>query len=121
MARRVGKQNPELVRLLVDLRRAARTHDAPLWASVADRLDRARHAVDPVNVGQLERIAAAGETVAVPGKLLADGPLSKPLTVAAVAFSAGAREKIRAAGGSALTLHALLKAKPDGSGVRLLA
>jgi large subunit ribosomal protein L18e len=121
MARRVGKQNPELVRLLVDLRRAARAHDAPVWASVAERLERARHSVDPVNVGQLERIAAPGETVAIPGKLLADGPLSKALTVGAFAFSSGARDKIRAAGGSALSLHALLKANPEGTGVRLFA
>jgi large subunit ribosomal protein L18e len=121
MARRVGKQNPELLHLLVDLRRTARAHHAPVWASVADRLSRARHSVDPVNVGQLDRIAAAGETIAVPGKLLADGPLSKPLTVGAFAFSTGARDKIRAAGGSAVSLHALLKANPEGTGVRLFA
>ena len=121
MARRVGKQNPELVHLLVELRRAARSHTAPLWASVADRLERARHATVPVNVAHLERLAAAGDTVVVPGKVLADGRLSKALTVGAFAFSAGARDKIRAAGGSAVSLHALLKAKPEGTGVRLLA
>jgi large subunit ribosomal protein L18e len=121
MARREGKQNPELVRLLIELRRTARAHHAPLWASVAERLERARHSIDPVNVSALERIAASGETVAVPGKILADGALTKPLTVGAFAFSAGAREKILAAGGSAVSLHALVKAKPEGAGVRLLA
>jgi large subunit ribosomal protein L18e len=121
MARRLGKQNPELVRLLIELRRTARAHHAPLWASVAERLERARHSVEPVNVSALERIADAGETVAVPGKILADGQLSKALTVGAFAFSAGAREKIRAAGGSAVSLHTLLKSKPEGAGVRLLA
>ncbi|MFY9717873.1 MAG: 50S ribosomal protein L18e [Thermoplasmata archaeon] len=109
------------MRLLIELRRTARAHHAPLWASVAERLERARHSIDPVNVSALERIATAGETVAVPGKILADGELSKPLTVGAFAFSAGAREKIRAAGGSAVSLHALVKAKPEGAGVRLLA
>jgi large subunit ribosomal protein L18e len=121
MARRVGKQNPELLDLLVELRRAARRHGAPLWATVADRLERARHSVDPVNVAHLDRLASAGETVVVPGKLLADGRLSKALTVGAFAYSQGARDKIRAAGGSAVSLHALLKAKPEGTGVRLLA
>ncbi|MGB6500200.1 MAG: 50S ribosomal protein L18e [Thermoplasmata archaeon] len=121
MARRVGKQNPELLRLVIELRRAARSHDAPLWASVADRLERARHSIEPINVSGLERLAAAGETVAVPGKVLADGKISKPLTVGAFAFSAEARAKIRAAGGTAVSLMALLKAKPEGAGVRLLA
>ena len=121
MARRVGKQNPELLRLLIELRRTARAHHAPLWASGAARRERARHSVDPVNVSQLERIAAAGETVAVPGKVLADGELTKALTVGAVSFSSGARDKIRAAGGTAVSLGSLLKSKPEGAGVRLLA
>jgi large subunit ribosomal protein L18e len=121
MARRSRKENPELLRLLVELRRAARTHRAPIWGSVAERLERARHQVDPVNVGRLERLAGAGETVVVPGKLLAAGPLTKKLTVGAFSFSEGAREKVHAAGGLALSLPALLKSKPDGTGVRLLA
>jgi large subunit ribosomal protein L18e len=121
MARRSRKGNPELLGLLVELRRAARAHSAPVWGSVADRLERARHQVLPMNVGQLERLAAAGETIVVPGKLLAAGPLTKKLTVGAFSFSEGAREKVHAAGGSALPLSALLKSKPDGAGVRLLA
>ena len=121
MARPIAKENPELVHLLVELRRAARAHDAPIWTRVADRLERARHQTTPLNVGALDRLANAEETVAVPGKLLADGPLSKRLTVGAFAFSAEARAKIHAAGGTALSLHDLLRAKPDGAGVRLLA
>lgn len=121
MARRVGKQNPELLRTIVALRRAAKAQHAPVWASVADRLERARHSAVPVNVGHLDRIAASGETVVVPGKVLADGEIQKAVTVGAFAFSAGAREKIRAVGGSAVSLETLLKSKPDGTGVRLLA
>jgi large subunit ribosomal protein L18e len=121
MARLHVKGNPELLRAVHELRLAARTHDAPLWRAVADRLERARHQTPAVNVGQLERIAAADETLVVPGKVLADGDLTKKLTVAAFAYSTGARTKIHAAGGAALTLHDLLKAKPDGAGVRIVA
>jgi|SRR5271170_2132046 len=115
------EKNPELHRVVVELRRAAHANDAPIWNSVADRLERTRHQVNPLNVGHLERVAEAEETVVVPGKLLADGPLSKPLTVAAFAYSAEARTKVHAAGGTTLTISELLKAKPDGAGVRLLA
>jgi len=121
MARPVRKGNSELVRVVVELRRAARTHHAPIWASVADRLERARHQATPVNVGHLERLVDAEECVVVPGKLLADGRLSKKITVAAFRYSSEARAKVHAAGGSALTLHELLKSKPDGAGVRLFA
>ena len=121
MARPISKENSELVRIVVELRRAARAHDAPIWSTVADRLERPRHQVVPLNVGHLERLTEANDTVAVAGKLLASGPLSKRLTVGAFAFSTEARTKIHAAGGMALSLHDLLKAKPDGAGVRLLA
>ena len=121
MPRPPRKQNVELVRLVGELRRAARTQHVALWASVADRLERSRHQVRPVNVGHLDRLARAEETVIVPGKLLAEGPLTKRITVAAFAYSEEARSKVRAAGGQALSLHDLLKSRPDGAGVRLLA
>ena len=121
MSRIVSKANPVLRHTVHELRRAARAHDAPIWATVADRLERPRHAGKPVNVGHLQRLAAEQEAVVVAGKLLAAGPLTKPLTVGAFSFSVEARSKIRAAGGTALTIAELLKAHPDGAGVRIIA
>jgi large subunit ribosomal protein L18e len=121
MAHPISKENSELVRLLVELRRASRTRKAPIWSAAADRLERPRHRVRPVNVGHLERLAEADETVLVPGKLLSEGKLSKKLTVAAFAYSKDARSKIHAAGGVAISVHDLLRTRPDGAGVRLVA
>ena len=121
MARTARKENSELVRLVGELRRTARTRRAAIWTAVADRLERSRHQTRPVNVGHLERLTHADETVIVPGKLLADGLLTKRLTVAAFAYSAEARSKVQAAGGVTLTLHDLVRSRPDGAGVRLLA
>jgi large subunit ribosomal protein L18e len=121
MARPIPKENSELVRLIVELRRAARSQKAPIWATAADRLERPRHRAAPVNVGHLDRIAGADDTILIPGKLLAEGKVSKKLTVAAFAFSKDARSKIHAAGGVAITVHDLLRTRPDGAGVRLLA
>jgi len=75
--------------------------------------------VTPVNVGHLERLARAQQTILVPGKLLAEGRLTKPLTVAALHYSAAARDKIHSAGGTTLSIEELLKSKPNGQGVRL--
>lgn len=121
MLRTILKENPELRRTLIELRRAAASHHAPIWGAVAESLARPRHAHPPINVGHLERLAKADETVIVPGKLLAAGRLSKRLTVAAFHYSEEARTKIHGAGGKALTIEELLKARPDGGGVRLLA
>ena len=121
MLRTIRKENPELAHLLVALRKAAKAHEAPVWGDVARRLARGRHQRDPLNVGQLERLAQANQTIVVPGKLLAEGRLSKPLTVAAFHYSEAARAKVSSAGGTAISIEELLKSKPDGSGVRLLA
>lgn len=74
-----------------------------------------------VNLGQIDSLAAGSEITPdvlvrhgyVSGKnrkvkILADGSLSKPLTVKAHGFSAKAKEKIEAAGGKAelITVHA---------------
>jgi large subunit ribosomal protein L15 len=73
-----------------------------------------RTATQPVNIAALERAFDAGTDVTleamrshglatrkdVPVKVLAKGELSKALTVHAHAFSATARERIEAAGGS---------------------
>jgi large subunit ribosomal protein L18e len=120
MLRTIDKDNPELVRTLIELRRAAKAHDAPLWAALARLLARSRHGRTPVNVGHLERLTEPKETVVIPGKLLAGGSLTKPLTVAAFTYSVQARAKIHAAGGSAISIDELLKTRPNGAGVRLI-
>ncbi|MCI4331619.1 MAG: 50S ribosomal protein L18e [Thermoplasmata archaeon] len=120
MLRSIRKENAELVHTLIELRRAAKAHEAPLWGAVAERLARARHQRPAVNVGHLDRVANPKETIVVAGKLLADGDLTKPLTVAAFHYSVEARLKIHNAGGTALSIEELLKARPDAVGVRLL-
>jgi large subunit ribosomal protein L15 len=73
----------------------------------------------PVNLRDLERVFADGDTVNVEGlvakglvkntkadvKILGHGELNKKLSVTAHAFSESAREKITAAGGSATALR----------------
>ncbi|MCI4363870.1 MAG: 50S ribosomal protein L18e [Thermoplasmata archaeon] len=120
MLQTIRKGDPELRRTLIELRKAARSHNAPLWRAVAERLDRPRHAVLPVNVGHLERLAHEKEMVVVAGKVLAEGSITKPVVVAAYRFSESARTKVKAAGGETMTIHELMHAHPDGKGVRLL-
>lgn len=73
----------------------------------------------PVNVSELERVFADGDTVNLEAllekglikntkadvKVLGNGELRKKLSVTAHAFSESAREKIKAAGGSATALR----------------
>lgn len=120
MSRALRKSNPLLVSLIQDLKAAAREHEAPLWRDLADRLAKPQANWAEVNVSRLERHAAEGETVVVPGKLLGTGRLSKKLTVAAFQASGSARTKVEASGGRLLGLRELVEANPKGSDVRIL-
>jgi len=55
-------------------------------------------------VSKINRYAAEGKTVVVPGKVLGDGELAKPVVVVAFTFSERAKDKIERAGGKAIAL-----------------
>ena len=60
-----------------------------------------------VNVWKIGKYSKSGALIAVPGKVLSTGRLEQAVTVAAYAFSKGAREKILAAGGKCLKITEL--------------
>lgn len=73
-----------------------------------------------VNVSKIDKFAKEGEFIAVPGKVLGFGNISKKIDVAALSFSPSAREKIIASGGRAISLEVLLNLNPRGRGVKIL-
>ncbi len=79
-----------------------RTHTQPV--NLADLDERFESGADVT----LEALRAKGLATrrGIPVKVLAKGEITKPLTVSAHAFSAAARERIEAAGGSVQTLDA---------------
>lgn len=114
------KTNPELIALVASLRETGREQDAPIWRDIAQRLERPSRLWAEVNVGKLETTVGDGETAVVPGKVLSAGHVSRPLTVAAFAFSGKAQEKIKAAGGDCLSLGALAETNKTGSKCRIV-
>ena len=114
-----NKTNARLQRLIADLKTVSSESDAPVWAAVADRLEKPRRTHAEVNLGRIERYAQEDETVIVPGKVLGSGVLQKNVTVAAVDFSSTARKKIEQVG-DAVTLEQLTEQNPEGSNVRVI-
>ena len=92
----------------------------PVWRDVAEKLRASRRSKVTLNMVDLERHAAAGETVVVPGVVLSNGELTKALHVAAWKFSPVAAEKIRKAKGSTMTIGQLLERNKEGSKVRIM-
>ncbi|TEU08744.1 50S ribosomal protein L18e [Candidatus Bathyarchaeota archaeon] len=112
--------NPELKRVIQTLNAASRKGGKAIWGALAEEMDKAKRSRVIVNLSKISRHTEAGDVVAVPGKVLAAGSLSHPVTVAAYSFSEGAREKIAGAGSRAISLLDLLEEGVEPSRIKIL-
>lgn len=118
--RRTKATNPELLELVDSLKKQSRESKAEIWRDVAERLVKSRSRRIVVNLSCLNRYSSRNETVVVPGKVLAAGEITHPLTVAAFTFSGKAQEKIKAAKGKCVSFSDLAKKNPTGSNVKII-
>jgi large subunit ribosomal protein L18e len=113
-------KNPSLWNLIKLLKRKSKENKAPVWEALAELLSSPRRLMRRVNISKIARYAKEGEIIAVPGKVLGAGSLSRKLTVAAYKFSKQARKKILEAGGECISFYELLEKNPKGKNVRIL-
>jgi len=118
--KRTGPTNIHLRRLIHMLRKAYRRHGARIWRTTAELLSKPRRQRIAVNISRINRYTSPGDVVLVPGKVLGSGVLDHPVTVAALAFSKQAKEKIVAAKGRCLTIEELLEENPKGSNIKII-
>ncbi|MDR1405139.1 MAG: 50S ribosomal protein L18e [Candidatus Methanoplasma sp.] len=114
------KTNPQLIALISDLKAKTRENGAAIWRDIALRLEKPKKNWAEANLSKLGRYAKDGDTIIVPGKVLAAGSVAKKVTVAAYGFSDAAIAGINAAGGKTMTIRELMDANPTGSGVRIM-
>ncbi len=112
--------NPEMQMAISYLKKAGRQHQTPLWISVASFLGKSRRSRIALNLGQVSRLAKAGDVIVVPGKVLGSGFAKEKLTIAAFKFSPTALVKIQKAGGRCLPFSQLVEENPEGTNVRLI-
>lgn len=106
--------------MINDLKATERETGSAIWRDIALRLEKPRRNWAETNLSRLERYAADGDVIIVPGKVLAAGEISKKITVAAYSFSGPSKAAIKAAGGKTLTIMELAAENPKGSNVRIM-
>ncbi|MHA1594640.1 MAG: 50S ribosomal protein L18e [Candidatus Baldrarchaeia archaeon] len=121
MVKRTGPTDPNVRRLIRKLIKQSKYQQVKIWKDIAERLMAPRRQRVEVNVSKINRYTKDGDTVIVPGKVLGAGKLTHKVTVAALAFSKSARQKIEEAGGTCLTIEELMQINPKGSGVKIMA
>ncbi len=118
--RKTGPTNIVLRKTIRELRKIAREHKAAIWLRIAEELEKPRRQRRAVNISRINRYTKEGDVVVVPGKVLGAGILDHSVTVAAIAFTASALEKIKASGGKALYILDLARSNPKGSNIKII-
>jgi large subunit ribosomal protein L18e len=114
------KTNELLISLIESLKKQAHENQAPIWKDIAKRLEKPNSRWAQVNIRRIAQHSKKGDTVIVPGKLLGEGELKVPVTVAAFSFSESAKKKIVSAGGKGLSIPELVNLNPKGKGIRII-
>jgi large subunit ribosomal protein L18e len=117
---KTGPTNPGLRSLIDELRKKAFAEKIMLWKRLASDLEKPTRQRKIVNLGRINRFTSDGETIVVPGKVLAAGELQRKITIAAWQFSEDAVEKIQKANGKAITINELMKHDPKGKKIRIM-
>jgi large subunit ribosomal protein L18e len=112
--------NPELIGTIRFLRKQSKENKVEIWRDIAERLSTPSRRRIAVNLSRLNRYTQRNEKVVVPGKVLGSGEITHPITVAAFAFSARAKEKIVGVKGKCLPFSDLVKKDPKGSNVKMI-
>ena len=113
-------KNQALIDTIQALENASKKSGKAIWKALAEDLNKSKRSRVAINLSRIDRYTEEGEVVAVPGKVLAAGRLSKPLKIAAYSFSEGALEKIKAAESEYMTLDELLASEIEPNQIRIM-
>ena len=72
------------------------------------------------NLGDLHNVTNEGDVVIVPGKVLANGTLTKKITIACYSISKSAANKLEASKIKRISIEQLMDENPSGKGVRII-
>jgi len=111
------KSNSELVKTIDELKKASRENDAPIWKSIAKKLEGPSRNWPVVNISKIEYNVSKNGKAVIPGKIMGSGNLSKKVTVSAYSFTKSAVEKIEGAGGKCMVYNDFIKKNPSGKDV----
>ena len=108
------KTNPGLVETI----RAGKKHKA--WMQLAGILASSRKNWRSANLNEIEKETKLGDIIAVPGKILSQGDVTKKIRVVAFSFSKKAKEKLLNSKTEIVSIIDEIKKNPEAKGVKFL-
>ena len=121
MTDRYGKTKEQTQELLASLKAAASKNDSPIWRRIASELERPSRKQRVVNFSRINSYAKDGETLLIPGKLLAGGgKLERKVNIIAFNCSSSAARKIAEAGSKLQSIEEAVVKNPKGNKLRII-
>ncbi len=117
---RTGPTNEQLQETISELRDSGHKDNSALLLRIASDLSKATRQRRVVNLSKINRFTKDGETIVVPGKVLAAGELDHSVTIAAWKFSSQALEKIQKSKSKAVSIQQLVSSGVDGKKIRIM-
>lgn len=108
------KTNTELVETIIK----AKKNDK--WLEVAGLLSVPRRLKIEKNLGEIDKESKEGDTIIVPGKVLAEGEISKKIRISALSFSQEAEKKLKAKKCEIISLINEIEKNKKAEGVKIL-
>ncbi len=102
------------------LKKASRDNEAPIWAKVADYVQKSRSNQKIVNLKKIDQETEDGNAVVITGKILGTGNISHKVSVSSFSISNSAAKKIKDSGGEILKFSEMIDKFPTGKGVKLI-
>src|SRR3989344_2905582 len=117
---KTGPTNEQLKGLLAGLNARGHSDSSPLLLRLEKDLKRSTRQRRIVNLSRINRYTKDGETVVVPGKVLASGELDHAVTIAAWKFSQQALDKIQRSKSKAMLISELAGGEIKGKRIRII-
>ena len=95
MAKRTGPENPELIKLIEDLKILSYKQKVNIWRVISEELQKPTRQRRIVNLSKISRHTKENEMVVVPGKVLGTGNINHKIIIAAFSFSGDAKSKLK--------------------------
>ncbi len=109
------KTNPSLVETITLARKSK------YWHALAHSISGPSRKHAAVNLDTIEKQTKAGDTVIIPGKVLASGDITKKVRISSLSISKAALEKIKKVKGEYVSLAEEIKKNPKAEGIKVLA
>ena len=93
---------------------------AGVWKEVSEQLSKPRRNRPEVNLDKINKYASDKSIIAVAGKILGKGDLTKKVTITALSASETALLKIAKSGSKFIQLEEYITKNPSGKGILLM-